>query len=619
MLETIYKHITLQEMLWMLLAVPIFSSLMSLCLMKLNKILSNSIIALGGALTAGITVILFFTLSSFEKFDAALITGPLFRWAVSKNLIIEAGLAIDELSLLMIMIASIGFSILYLNYLRSNNPFFPLAQFFLFLSILGDNLMLSAVAWMGMTISIYFAMNLKRKSHEIGYMFVNLLADFLLLIFIFLIFAAMSAHGMVGIEELLNFKAIERTLPYLVSISKILTALLCAAIFLKSVSFIFLSKSEKEKINPAVFALITCLGPTFCALYMAFRLSFILALLPQTLNFLILAGLIVSAAASISSLRENSMFHCLKYIAISQIGIILFAVGRGVFLDAALIFVSFTICMFLLNIAFSNASIASGGIDEMSKLGGMGRRLPVSKWAAIIAAFAIAGIIPTSGFFASESALWNIYQSGKIFYWILMIILLFFSALALQRMAGLTFFGDSHLTKEQWLAATEPGAIQIISLLLLISAIFGLSFISLPTAFGGHSYLLSWIANAMTNSAIPISSSSMRYLLAVIVEVLMINSLVLGGVLFSKQRKRTFAYPDDSSIAKKICSILEKIHHISIDVFMERWTLNNLFSTPRAFFDSVAAMTVYFYDANKRYYIYMFGATAIIIFAALIY
>jgi NADH-quinone oxidoreductase subunit L len=121
--------------------------------------------------------------------------------------------------------------------------------------------------------------------------------------------------------------------------------------------------------------------------------------------------------------------------------------GCGVAAYSAAIFHLFTHAFFkaLLFLAAGSIMHALGGEQDMRKMGGLWRRLPITFWTMTAGVFAIAGFFPFAGFFSKDAILYAAFlqgANGKIF-WFVGLVTALLTAFYIFRLWYLTFFGDS--------------------------------------------------------------------------------------------------------------------------------------------------------------------------------
>jgi NADH-quinone oxidoreductase subunit L len=85
-----------------------------------------------------------------------------------------------------------------------------------------------------------------------------------------------------------------------------------------------------------------------------------------------------------------------------------------------------------------------GGEQDMRKMGGLKKYMPVTFWTMAIATVAIAGIFPFAGFWSKDEILWQAYSSphGNWIFWLIGITTAFITSFYMFRLLYMTFFGE---------------------------------------------------------------------------------------------------------------------------------------------------------------------------------
>src|SRR6185436_7179027 len=88
------------------------------------------------------------------------------------------------------------------------------------------------------------------------------------------------------------------------------------------------------------------------------------------------------------------------------------ACGVGAF--GAAIFHLMTHAFFKALLFLGSGSVIHGmsGEQDMRKMGGLGAKMPVTRWTMLIGCVAIAGVPPLAGFFSKDEILWSAYKVG---------------------------------------------------------------------------------------------------------------------------------------------------------------------------------------------------------------
>ena len=109
---------------------------------------------------------------------------------------------------------------------------------------------------------------------------------------------------------------------------------------------------------------------------------------------------------------QNDIKRVLAYSTVSQLGYMF--LGCGVAAYSAGIFHLMTHAFFkaLLFLAAGSVIHALGGEQDMRKMGGLRKHIPITFWTMTAGVFAIAGIPPLAGFFSKDEILYAAFLTG---------------------------------------------------------------------------------------------------------------------------------------------------------------------------------------------------------------
>src|SRR5690606_19797607 len=129
----------------------------------------------------------------------------------------------------------------------------------------------------------------------------------------------------------------------------------------------------------------------------------------------------------------------LAYSTISQLGFMVAALGVGGYTAAMFHLMTHAFFKALLFLA-SGSVIHATGPQNMHEMGGLSKKLPITRWAWLIGAGALIGIPPLSGFFSKEEILIDAYAANPAIFWVL-VAAAALTAFYTTRATYLTFFG----------------------------------------------------------------------------------------------------------------------------------------------------------------------------------
>ena len=192
---------------------------------------------------------------------------------------------------------------------------------------------------------------------------------------------------------------------------------------------------------------------------------------------LLLAGAISIAVGALAAMGQTDMKGLLAYSSISQVGYIVLGLGCGTKLGiAAAILHLFNHSIFK-SLLFVNAAAVEqrSGTTDMTRIGGLGPRMPVTGVTNVIAALSTAGVPPFSGFWSKLGIVIALWQTGRYGYAGLAVLFSVVTLSYLLTMQRQVFFGKtpSHLaeTREATLALVVP-AVALAAITLAVGLLF---------------------------------------------------------------------------------------------------------------------------------------------------
>jgi NADH-quinone oxidoreductase subunit L len=232
-----------------------------------------------------------------------------------------------------------------------------------------------------------------------------------------------------------------------------------------------------------VSALIHAATMVTAGVYLVARLSGIYVHAPEASAVVAAVGVATAFFAATIAVAQTDIKKVLAYSTISQLGFMFVALGVGAY--GVAIFHLYTHAFFKACLFLGAGSVihALGGEQDIRKMGGLARRIPVTFATFAIATAAIAGIPPLSGFFSKDEILWFAFAStrgGSPLLYTVAAGTALLTAFYMFRLLWLTFFGASRMTPEvEHHVHESPLSMRgILVVLAVLSAIGG--FLSIP-------------------------------------------------------------------------------------------------------------------------------------------
>jgi len=335
------------------------------------------------------------------------------------------GLALDGLSITMLgVITGVGFLIhLFASwYMRGEDGitrFFAYMNLFVFsmvLLVLGDNVLLLYLGWEGVGLCSYLLIGYYYKTSANGWaafkaFIVTRLGDVFLAIGLFLIFRDL---GTLNIAEIL-----ERAPVIWGEGDPMVTwaaLLILGGAVGKSAQLPLHTWLADAMAGPTpVSALIHAATMVTAGVYLIARLNGIFLLAPEILELVGVVGAMTLLIAGFAALAQTDIKRVLAYSTMSQIGYMFLALGVGAF-DAA-IFHLMTHAFFkaLLFLSAGAVIVSCHHEQDMRRLGGLWRTLPLPYMGFVVGGAALAALpLITAGFFSKDEILWQEFAAGNV-------------------------------------------------------------------------------------------------------------------------------------------------------------------------------------------------------------
>jgi NADH-quinone oxidoreductase subunit L len=379
-------------------------------------------------------------------------------WISAGALHIDFTFALDQLTLLMLLIITgVGFlihlySVSYMAHEEGYWRYFSYLNLFLFFMtvlVLAENYLLMFVGWEGVGLASYLLIGFyfdKKSAADAGRkaFVVNRIGDFGFLLGMFLLLAQFGtlSFGKIG-ESLAAQPGLQ---------GGILTATaLCLVVGAcgKSAQIpLYIWLPDAMEGPTPVSALIHAATMVTAGVYMISRTHGLFDRSPFALAVVAIIGAATALFAATIALVQTDIKRVLAYSTISQLGYMF--LGCGVAAYSASVFHLMTHAFFKALLFLAAGSVIHGlsGEQDLRKMGGLRKKLPVTFWTMTAGVIAIAGIWPFAGFFSKDAILYEAFQHGtlgKSLYFVGLVTALL-TSFYMFRLWYLAFFGESRAT-----------------------------------------------------------------------------------------------------------------------------------------------------------------------------
>ncbi len=481
------------EYFWL---IPLLPGASALALLLFGRRLSRTWVAWQASAAVFASVILskaaFLHLARTSD-GASGLSKTLLPWIASGSFSTSISFHLDELSAVMaVVVTGVGFLIHvysagYMAEDRNHSRYFAflnLFTFFMLVLVMASDIVLMFVGWEGvglcsyLLIGFWFERPAAAKAGMKAFI-VNRIGDAAFIIGILIILASVGTASFASINDAPRSALLSSGLVTLVAI------LLFVGATGKSAQIpLYVWLPDAMEGPTPVSALIHAATMVTAGVYMVCRLSGLYAASVPASSVVAWVGGLTAVFAATMALVQNDIKRVLAYSTISQIGYMFIGCGVGAYAAGMFHLVTHAFFKSLLFLAAGSVIHALGGEQDMRRMGGLKKHLPVTFPVFLVGALAISGVPFLSGFFSKDAILTSAYAGGHYVLYGLGLAGAILTAFYMFRLIYMTFYGDertpraaeNHIHESPW-TMTVP-----LVILAVFSALVGL--IGLPVFFG---------------------------------------------------------------------------------------------------------------------------------------
>ena len=463
-----------------------------------SKIRNEKLLGFIGSGTVGLSFVLgsliFFNMLGLEP-EQRRQSVVLFSWlspftGTTNSFQVNVAYQIDQLSILMtLVVTGVGFlihiySIGYMHGDRGFWRFFAYLNLFIFAMlnlVLADNFLLMFLGWEGVGLCSYLLIGFWYEKKFTGdaakkAFVVNRIGDFGFILGMLLIFSTFGSLNFSTVFSGASLLSIGNT-----TVLWIALLLFVGAVGKSAQIPLYIWLPDAMAGPTPVSALIHAATMVTACVYMVARCSILYALAPIALHLIAVIGVVTAVYAATIGLVQNDIKKVLAYSTISQLGYMFLAMGVAAF--GAGIFHLMTHAFFKALLFLGSGAVIHAMHEEqdIQKMGGLKKYLPVTYKTFWIGAIAIAGIPPFAGFFSKDEILWKAFQSeqGSWILWCLGALGAFMTAFYMFRLVILTFEGEQRFDHHHLHPHEAPKTMTIPLIILAGLSIIG-GFVGFP-------------------------------------------------------------------------------------------------------------------------------------------
>jgi len=434
----------------------------------------------------------------------------LYTWAVSEGLRMEVGFLIDRLTALMMVVVTFVswmvhiYTIGYMHDDPGYQRFFSYISLFTFamlMLVMSNNFLQLFFGWEAVGVVSYLLIGFwfKRESAIFANMkafLVNRVGDFGFIL---------GIAGVVMFTNSLDYATVfasadsiaDQSVEVFPGVPWNAMTLICILLFIGA-----MGKSAQAPLHvwlpdsmegpTPISALIHAATMVTAGIFMVARMSPLFELSETALAVVLTIGAITAFFMGLLGIVQNDIKRVIAYSTLSQLGYMTVALGVSAYSAAIFHLMTHAFFKALLFLGAGSVIIAMHHEQDIRKMGGLRKYMPITYWTALIGTLALIGFPGTSGFFSKDALIEAVKEShwhgqGAV-YWIAYLSVLlgvFVTALYSFRMFFLVFHGEERMDKETKSHLHETPWVVTAPLILLAipSAIIGWFTIE-PVLFG---------------------------------------------------------------------------------------------------------------------------------------
>ena len=431
--------------------------------------------------------------------------GPVYTWMVSDNTHFEVGFLIDNLSSMMMLVVtfvSLMVHIYTIGYMHDDNgyqrffSYISLFTFSMLMLVMSNNFMQLFFGWEAVGLVSYLLIGFWYQKETAIFanmkaFLVNRVGDFGFLLGIALV---LSYTGSLDYAEVFSQAEVLSRL----DISIIpghqwsLITVICILLFIGA-----MGKSAQMPLHvwlpdsmegpTPISALIHAATMVTAGIFMVSRMSPLFELSETALSFIMIIGALTAFLMGLIGIVQYDIKRVIAYSTLSQLGYMTVALGASAYSGALFHLMTHAFFKALLFLAAGSVIIAMHHEQDMRKMGGLKKYMPITYWTSLIGTLALIGFPGMSGFFSKDAIIEAVGHSelfGAGFAYIAVVLGVFITAFYSFRLFFMVFHGTermdehtrSHLHETPWVVTVPLILLAIPSVIIGMVAIYPILF-----------------------------------------------------------------------------------------------------------------------------------------------
>jgi len=433
--------------------------------------------------------------------------GTVYTWLVSEGIRFEIGFLVDRLTAIMLLVVtfvSLMVHIYTIGYMHDDpgyQRFFCYISLFTFsmlMLVMANNFMQLFFGWEAVGLVSYLLIGFWYKKETAIYanlkaFLVNRVGDFGFLLGIAAILMYFNSLDYAEVFQAAPTMT-QLTMEIIPGSAWSVMTVICILLFIGA-----MGKSAQVPLHvwlpdsmegpTPISALIHAATMVTAGIFMVARMSPMFELSETALSVVLVIGAITALFMGLLGIVQNDIKRVVAYSTLSQLGYMTVALGASAY--AAGIFHLMTHAAFkaLLFLGAGSVIIAMHHEQDITKMGGLKKYLPVTYWCMLIGSLALIGFPGFSGFFSKDAIIEAVHAStipGAGFAYLCVLLGVFVTAFYSFRMFFLVFHTKERMDEHTRSHLHEPAKIVILPLIALAIPSVVAGYYIYPLLFGGY-------------------------------------------------------------------------------------------------------------------------------------
>jgi NADH-quinone oxidoreductase subunit L len=239
-----------------------------------------------------------------------------------------------------------------------------------------------------------------------------------------------------------------------------------------------------------ISALIHAATMVTAGIFMVARMSPLFELSDTALSFVMIIGAITAFFMGLLGVVQNDIKRVVAYSTLSQLGYMTVALGASAYSVAVFHLMTHAFFKALLFLAAGSVIIGMHHEQDMRKMGGLRKYMPITYWTALIGTVALTAVPGTSGFFSKDALIEAVHEShltmATYAYWCVLLGV-FVTAFYSFRLVFMTFHGEERFHADEHHKPHESPWVVTVPLILLAIPSLVIGWLTIgPVLFGGY-------------------------------------------------------------------------------------------------------------------------------------